>query len=683
MRRMKIGIGFIVMILLCLMAVAAMADTFDFADRKVTLFEDEKLTLQLVREGLPAEGGELSFRVGNEKVAEISENGTLTALKKGQTQVTAVLKKDRKTWKASVNVTVARRVTDVTLSTKGLTVYDSEDPAVAGLLKQDPAWPVIVLPAGKSVNLNTTCTPESASDRKVIYTSTDEGILKAGERSMKAVQAGECDLIIASRQNPEITETYHILVTQPVSGMEISAERNKMAVGTLLQLEVTYSPGNATIQKAEWSSKNTRIATVDENGLVTGLKKGTAVIEARAADGSGKGARFNVTVTQPAETLTMKDAEIQVITGRRATLTAQVGPGNTDDKTLTWVSSDESIATVSKGVVTGVKAGTCEITCISNSNPNLMATASVQVVQRVSKIEFVSESGLTFPVKTEETLSWTVYPEDATNQTLKFTSSNPKVASVDQNGKVTGISRGSTTITAAATDGSGKRASVRVNITQPVEGVTIQYGRYHVQLNGVLGVKALISPSNANNYAMQWFIEDENVASVKGNKNVGNVRGLSEGVTKVTGVTEDGGYSATAEIRVADFNGAVTVEEVRVRDNQIRLTFRNVSDFSVEKVYFRVECYDEAGTPMICSLDGENTFFEGSYPLLLEPREKTDPDEFDMRNMGYEQPLGTVVVRITGWLDSEGYTRNIRNEDDQPMGYWTGNLPFNLPSADK
>ena len=136
---MKIGIGLIVMILLCLMAVAAMADTFDFADRKVTLFEDEKLTLQLVREGLPAEGGELSFRVGNEKVAEISENGTLTALKKGQTQVTAVLKKDRKTWKASVNVTVARQVTDVTLSTKGLTVYDSEDPAVAGLLKQDPA----------------------------------------------------------------------------------------------------------------------------------------------------------------------------------------------------------------------------------------------------------------------------------------------------------------------------------------------------------------------------------------------------------------------------------------------------------------------------------------------------------------------------------------------------------------
>ena len=79
---------------------------------------------------------------------------------------------------------------------------------------------------------------------------------------------------------------------------------------------------------------------------------------------------------------------------------------------------------------------------------------------------------------------------------------------------------------------------------------------------------------------------------------------------------------------------------------------------------------------MVSNRDGESTSFDGTYLRTLYPRERTDPDEFDFGNMGYEQPLGTVVVRITGWLDSEGYRRNISDENDQPMLYWTSKLPF-------
>ena len=97
----------------------------------------------------------------------------------------------------------------------------------------------------------------------------------------------------------------------------------------------------------------------------------------------------------------------------------------------------------------------------------------------------------------------------------------------------------------------------------------------------------------------------------------------------------------------------------------------------VERVYFRVECYDEEGNLIVSNLDGESLFFDGVYRGTLYPRERTEEDYFDFGDMGYEQKLGTVVVRITGWLDSEGYTRNIRETDDQPMLYWTSNLPFN------
>lgn len=677
MRKIRVWLALVLTALLCMAAVIAQADTFAFAEKNVTLFEGETWAAVLNREGAPAEEGELTFRIGNAKVAEVAEDGTVTALNKGQTQLSVTLKGDKRTWKASANITVLRRVTDVTLSTRGLSVYEPDDPAVAGLLKQDPAWPVIVLSAGKRANLSATCTPETASSRKVTFTSTDEGILKISEGTMRGVQAGECDLVIASKQNPEVTETYHVLVTQPITKIEITAAEKKVPAGETLALSASFEPANATMKQVEWSSRNPKVAAVDQNGVVTGIARGTAAIEAKALDGSGKSARFNVTVTQTAETLTLKQTEAQVVTGRRVTLNAQVGPNNTDDKTLTWSSSDESVATVSKGIVTGVKAGECEITCVSNSNPNLFAVCRVQVIQQVTKIEFDAAGGVSLPVKTTETLSWTVWPEDASIREVKLSSSNPKVAAVDQDGTVTGLAKGTSTITAAATDGSGRKGSVRVTVTQPVEGVSIQYGVYHIQLDRVLSVKALISPSNANNYNMEWYIGDESIASVKGNRNMGNVRGLSEGTTTVTGVTEDGGYSASAEIRVGDFNGAVSLEEVWVNNNRIRLTMRNVSDFVVERVYFRVECYDEEGNLIVSNLDGESLFFDGVYRGTLYPRERTEEDYFDFGDMGYEQKLGTVVVRITGWLDSEGYTRNIRETDDQPMLYWTSNLPFN------
>ena len=681
MRKRWTGILMAVVALCLMISPAALADTFAFAEKNVTMFEDETLMPELIREGAPEGEGELSFRAGNAKVASVDEDGTLTALQKGQTQITATLKGEKKTWKASMNLTVLRRVTNVTLSTKGLTIYEPEDPAIVDLIKEDPAWPVIVLAAGKSANLSATCTPASASSRRVLYSSTDEGILKVTDRTMRGIQAGECDLIIASQQNPEITETYHVLVTEPVTKMEITAKDKKVPAGETLSLRVKYTPANATMKQAEWKSRNPKVATVDENGVVTGVARGNVTIEAKAVDGSGRSASYNITVTQTAETLTMKTREVEVQTGRQVTLSAQVGPGNTDDKSLSWSSSDESIATVSKGIVKGVKAGECEITCVSNSNPNLFATARVTVIQRVTKIEFEPSSGISLPVKTRETLNWTVYPEDASVKDVKFTSSNPRVATVNENGTVTGVSRGNVTITAAATDGSGRKGSVRVTVTQPVEGVSIQYGVYHIQLNRVLSVKALIEPSNANNYEVEWSIADEDIASVHGKQNMGNVRGLSEGTTTVTGVTVDGGYSASAEIRVGDFNGAVQLEEVWVNNNRIRMEMRNVSDFVIEAVYFRVECYDEEGNLMVSNLDGENTWFDGSYRGTLYPRDRTEQEGFNLDGAGYEQRLGTVVVRITGWLDSEGYTRRINDVNDQPMMYWTSNLPFSLQDS--
>ncbi|MBQ5557147.1 MAG: Ig domain-containing protein, partial [Aeriscardovia sp.] len=140
-----------------------------------------------------------------------------------------------------------------------------------------------------------------------------------------------------------------------------------------------------------------------------------------------------------------------MVVGRTAQAKIQVLPAEANDKTVTWSTSDSSIATVRNGQITGVKAGVCTVTCTSNSNPDVSASATVTVSQLVTKIVNVNDSSeLTLKTGESGQLKWSVQPDDATNKGLTFKSQAPKVATVDANGVVTAVGRGVATITATA-----------------------------------------------------------------------------------------------------------------------------------------------------------------------------------------------------------------------------------------
>ena len=224
----KILIGLAMVLIMTVLCAGALADNvFRFEERSVELFEGESILPELIREGAPAEGGTLTFTVGNKKTISADSQGKVTALKKGQTTLKATLKNGKKTWTASLKVEVLRKVTAVTLSTTQLSVYRPDDATVSGLLRQETEHDVIVIPAGKSIELKATCTPSDASSKKVVFTSSDEGVLSTGNASARALQAGECDLTVASAQNPEVTRVYHVLVTQPVTQIHIEAADGK------------------------------------------------------------------------------------------------------------------------------------------------------------------------------------------------------------------------------------------------------------------------------------------------------------------------------------------------------------------------------------------------------------------------------------------------------------------------
>lgn len=692
-----------VLCMICLLAAvpALAADVFMYEDRTMTLFEGDEGYPVILRDGKFDTDGTISYTVNNKKICSVDSDGTIHALARGTAIVTASLNRNGKLLKkTSIQITVSRRVTKVTLSTKNLQVYEPDDEYILELLglTQEAADPaetvnpdglepdetqepdgtedpfiltnrVIVLPAGKSALLNAVCTPEDATNRKILFETDDVGVAKiVNGKELKGVECGECDLTISSVQNPEVTETFHVLVIEPVKKITVDAPFKSVSAGGSMQLDAVFTPDTATIQKVTWTSRNPKIATVDEDGVVTGLTKGRVTIDAKAADGSNVVGSVVLNVTQDVTDIVVGQYDVTVATGRSVQLKVNVLPQSANDRSVTWTSSDESIATVRNGQITGRRAGECYVTCTSNSNPDISADVAVSVIQMVTKITFQTAPGLSFPVHTSQQLDWEVYPEDATIKDVTFRSLSPKIATVDQNGMVTAVSRGQAKIVATAKDGSGRQGTYVVNVTQPVEGIELSADTYYVQLDGTLDIRPTILPKNASNQRVHWSSSDTYTASVRtAGTNTGRVTGQREGSATLTATTEDGGYTATTEVLVDDFNGAVKVESSWIdKNNKIKLSMWNTSNQTVRAVYFTVKCYDTQGYEMVCNKDGESTFFEGSYPMELQPGDRTMHGRFNFN--GYEEPgtLGYVIVTVTGFEFDNGQKWMIPEDDRVP-----------------
>ena len=666
----------ILVLVICLLAAipAMAADVFKFTDQAITVYADETVQPAIEQDGRFAEGT-LVFKSASTKVFTVDGSGTITGVAPGSANLTVELQQDGKTVrKATARVTVLRRVTKITTNTTNLQVYEPDDPTILPLLKpvEDPENPgtylpytnrILVLAAGKSTRLAATITPADVRNKNYTVASSDLGVVKVSGATLTALQAGECDVTIASQQNPEITEVFHVLVTQPVKRLQISAPAKTVSVGGYLQLSAVATPDNATIQTVEWSSRNEKAASVDSNGVVTGNARGNVTIEARATDGSGVKASITLAVTQDANEITIKETDVTVATGRRASqLHVTVLPANANNKKVVWSSSDESIATVRNGVITGVKAGECTVTCASESNPAVSASIPVRVIQLATRINVLNPKGLSFNVGETAQLEWEVLPEDASIKDVTFKSRAPKVATVDANGIVTGLAKGQANIEVNAADGSGVRAVFQVNVIQPVTGIEPLPDRYFAQLNENRRVSnaTRVLPHNANNQRISFSVADPTVATVNG----GYVYGNRPGTTTLTATTEDGGYTTSTELVVADFDRLIAIGPPQVTDdNKIKLSFGNMSsEYIVKRINFKVDCYDTMRNPMVCNTDGTSTFFTGNYPLELYPSEWTEHGRFQFptyQNTGY---LGYVVVTVTSYVFDNGQEWHIPEE---------------------
>ena len=179
---------------------------------------------------------------------------------------------------------------------------------------------------------------------------------------------------------------------------------------------------------------------------------------------------------------------------------------------------------------------------------NTFRIKGITIKEEPKPIETIilNKTDITLTKGTSETLQAIINPSDTTDdKTLKWTSRNPDVATVDNTGKVTAVGGGTATITVKSQN--GKEASCEVKVTSKIESISLNKSNITLSKGTSETLKATINPSDAtDDKTLTWKSEDENIAKVDGN---GKVTGVGTGTTNITVITSNG-KSAACKVTV-------------------------------------------------------------------------------------------------------------------------------------
>ena len=324
----------------------------------------------------------------------------------------------------------------------------------------------------------------------------------------------------------------------------LAGSQYEMRAGATLTIPVTLPDDDP--QGIVWSSSNPAVASVSQTGVVTGNKSGTVTITATLPL-SGISESCTIEVIGKAVTK-VQLTSTSVNVGSSKTIQMTVTPSDYD-RSFTWRSGDESIATVVDGVVTGHSVGSTTITATAASG--VSGSCTVTVLSPSSSIT-LSDTAITLEAATSYLLTATLVPEDSTD-TLTWTSGSTSIASVSSSGLVTAKSAGTTFITVKSSSGQIATCQVTVKSKAVVpQSVTLSQTEASMAVGESLQLTAAIEPSNTTMPRLTWSSSDPDTVYVN---NAGAIKALAPGSAEIRVETENGLYDL-CRVRVAAASSA-------------------------------------------------------------------------------------------------------------------------------
>ena len=404
---------------------------------------------------------------------------------------------------------------------------------------------------GESVTITATISPGDATNKQVKWGSSSPSILVSDGRITTSFKQGAPTTLINGKPvlgQGTITATTEdggkmakcqVIVYAKViavTGIRLSESSLQLARGESRTLSASVQPVNATVDAVQWTSSDNSVASVDQKGTVTAVAVGETTITASAG---GFSASCSVSVRVPVTSISLDPNLLLLTKGSVTVLTATVSPDDATDKTVQWSSDNPSVATVDQnGRVTAVDAGNAVITA---SAGGFSASCSVYCMIIPVSAVVLDKTSLSLARGSSETLKATISPIDATEKTVQWSSDNPSVATVDQNGQVTAVNSGAATITASAGNVS---ATCSVSVFVPVNSVTLNLTNLTLTVGETDLLEVSVLPDDATDNNVTWYSSNPAVVAVDG----GRITALDFGQAVIT--VQVGGLSASCNVTV-------------------------------------------------------------------------------------------------------------------------------------
>ena len=589
----------------------------------------------------------------NTGVVSVDKDGKVSAVGIGTANVVIkVVGQDNSEASDSIVVNVISQYTSV----NSVTLVDTNNNTLSNSMN---------LNVGEEVTIKFLINPSNVTLKETNWTNSDSSKVSmkdsVGYALIKGIEVGSSDIEITVKDYDGNVKTDSVKVNvinsnQPVlvSSIALSPTSVTLNPNGTYKFNVTVSPSNATNKGVTWSSSNTNVVSVDQNGNIKALKDGTAKIRVTAKDGSGKYAEASVTVESSKPTnilvtgVSLNASTVKMYVGQSYQLIHTIKPSNATNKGVTWSSSNTNVVSVSNGKIVGKSSGKARITVTTNdgrysaytdvtvinrpssnssssSKPSSSSSSGSSISSSIDIIKDTIELNKGSEGKLEYKLS-----QDLTDSIIIWKSSNTDVAVV-KNGIVTAISDGEATITATI-NGKDIKDTCKIIVKKlDLTGIVFEDESLSISVGKTLKLTLNALPSGADLPSLKWDVDNKDILSVS---DEGVIKAINVGETIVTVSSMDGKYSASINIIVTPY----------------------VS----EPIEINVEGYD-------LNFD-ENTY---SYTLKIKNEKslKITSNVKDISIKGNDKLENGSLITITVFNDDGSKTYNIKIEKSKSYVY--------------
>lgn len=476
--------------------------SIELSEKSLSIKESETHKLEAIYTPTDTTQKNVKWSSSDESIAKISQDGTITALTRGKTTITATAENGTT---ASCDVTVTREIGSVILDKSSIS-----------------------LDKGESTKITATIPTDTDGDKTISWTTSDSSVATvSNDGTVTAVDRGEAIITATTANGKKAICAVNVSVKLKSIAFEGNITEKTFNLGVdqsnEMQLNVIYDPEDADVDKStlEWSSSNTSVVTVND-GLVTAKGKGDATVTAKI---DGKMITCNVHVRIPILSIEIKD-KVNLTYGEEeklaVTYTTYNNMETTDDKTIKWETSDKNIVQVSTdGTITTKGPGKATITATSVADQKLVATCEVEIAPVPLKSIIIEQQSIVIEKGDTKTLTVKFNPENTSDsKKISWESSNPDAVTIDSTGVITAMKNGKATITAKTPN--GQEATTEVTVVTLLKDIKLSETDITINKDVPLTLKVTLDPTDAtlDDDTVKWSSSNTEVATVNENGEV-------------------------------------------------------------------------------------------------------------------------------------------------------------------